>query len=172
MLGVDATPLPPILAGACGISRATSVNALEGGSVKLTGKATISCELAQALANWVREIVQPIAIESLRSRVAGIRVVGSYECRTRDHIEGARISEHAFGNAIDLSAFAVDGRWIEVGGMHRPSEQAFLDRIRAKACGPFKTVLGPGSDSYHADHLHLDVMKRRTAGPSRGLYCR
>ncbi|TFF18785.1 hypothetical protein E3C22_20770 [Jiella endophytica] len=40
------------------------------------------------------------------------------------------------------------------------SEAQFLDRIRAAACGPFKTVLGPGTDADHATHFHLDMAAR------------
>src|SRR5205085_11095183 len=29
------------------------------------------------------------------------------------------------------------------------------------ACARFPTVLGPGSDWYHEDHIHLDLMERR-----------
>ena len=28
-------------------------------------------------------------------------------------------------------------------------------------CARFPTVLGPGSDWYHEDHIHLDLMERR-----------
>ena len=28
-------------------------------------------------------------------------------------------------------------------------------------CARFTTVLGPGSDGYHEDHIHLDLMERR-----------
>ncbi len=28
-------------------------------------------------------------------------------------------------------------------------------------CARFSTVLGPGSDWYHEDHIHLDLMERR-----------
>ena len=74
--------------------------------------------------------------------------------------------------AIDLGAFQIGGgRWLEVGGEHNATDAAFLKTIRAAACGPFKTVLGPGSDPYHAEHLHLDLAARRTAGPSHGLFC-
>lgn len=69
-------------------------------------------------------------------RVTRLQVAASYACRTRDYVVGAKLSEHAFGNAIDISAFMVQGRWIEVGGAHDSPQQTFLDDIRAKACGP------------------------------------
>jgi hypothetical protein len=171
-VGVDAKPVAPFYKGACGISRPVSVSSFDEGKIKLTAKATVTCELAETIAKWLRDTVQPAATSSLGGSLTKLRVVGSYECRSRDHVAGARISEHAFGNAIDLAGFEVNGRWIEVGGSHPEAEQAFLDAIRRDACGPFKTVLGPGSDGYHADHFHLDSAKRRAAGPSRGLFCK
>ena len=159
-LGVQATPLAAISDGACGVVTPTAVASLEAGAVTLPTRAVVNCKLAEALAYWLRDSVQPAAMVSLGARVTSLRVAGSYECRTRDHVAGAKLSEHAFGNAIDLSAFKVNGGWIEVGGGHEPGEQNFLDTIRAKACGTFKTVLGPGSDGYHADHFHLDLAER------------
>jgi hypothetical protein len=170
-IGVDATPVAPFYKGACGISRPVSVSSFADGKVKVTAKPLISCELAETLEKWLDDNVQPAAASALGGSVTRLRVEGSYECRSRDHIEGARISEHAFGNAIDVSGLEVNGHWIDVGGTHSETEQSFLDGIRLAACGPFKTVLGPGSDSYHATHLHLDLAKRRAAGPSRGLFC-
>ena len=34
-------------------------------------------------------------------------------------------------------------------------------KIRASACTRFSTVLGPGSDGYHEEHIHLDLAERR-----------
>jgi hypothetical protein len=149
-----------------------SVTSFEKGIVKLPVKALISCQMALTTARWLHDTVQPAALTELNGPVNGLRIAASYDCRTRDRIEGEKLSEHAFGNALDLSAFRVNGRWIEVGGEHDVRAAAFLARIRSEACGPFKTVLGPGSDGYHADHLHLDMATRRTAGPSKGLYCK
>jgi hypothetical protein len=171
-LGVDAQPLAPVSEGVCSVAQPTSVSSLEHGAVKLPISAILNCKMAETTALWLRDTVQPAATASFGARVTGLRVAASYDCRTRDRIPGAKMSEHAFGNALDLSAFMVNGRWIEVGGTHEAQEQAFLDTIRTKACGPFKTVLGPGSDGYHSDHMHLDLAKRRTAGPSKGLYCK
>jgi hypothetical protein len=171
-LGVDASPLAPVSEGACTVAVPTSVTSFENGTVKLPIKALLNCEMAKTAARWLHDAVQPAAVASLGGRVTGLRVAASYDCRTRDHIAGAKLSEHAFGNAVDFSAFRVNDRWIEVGGDHAPQEKAFIDAIRARACGPFKTVLGPGSDRFHVDHLHLDLAKRRTAGPSKGLYCK
>jgi hypothetical protein len=172
-LGVEAKPITPIHEGACGVSEPVAVAALGGGAIDLTTKAIVGCQLAEAFANWLEDDVQPAARELLGGEVVGMRVAASYVCRTRNGVAGAKLSEHARGNAIDISAFDVAGRgWFEVGGIHGLAEVRFLRRIRKSACGPFKTVLGPGSDASHSNHFHFDLAQRNSRGPSRGLYCR
>ena len=127
--------------------------------------------MAKAMAGWLHDDVVPAAAD-LGGRLTGLEIAASYDCRNRDGLPDAKLSEHAFADAIDISGFQISGKgWIEVGGSHPADAQKFLDRIRKAACGPFTTVLGPGSDSYHANHFHLDLAKRRTAGPSKGLFC-
>ena len=75
----------------------------------------------------------------------------------------AHISEHAFGNALDIAAFTLaDGRTVTVknGWKGMPEEQGFLRDIQAAACQQFNTVLAPGSNVYHYDHIHVDLMRR------------
>jgi hypothetical protein len=174
--GVVATPVPAISEdnGQCGIATPVSVTALEDGAIKLSPAATIDCSLAQHLANWVHDVVAPQAEADYGKPLTGLRVADAYTCRPRDNIPGAKLSEHAHGTAIDISDFKVGDTWVDVekdwsGGT--PTDATFLSDVRKAACGPFTTVLGPGSDSYHTSHFHLDIIKRRTAGPSHGLYC-
>jgi len=171
-LGVSAKPLPAISDGACGMPDPVALASLDGGEVPLTGEPKVNRAVAATFATWVRDTVEPAAKSILGSELTGLRIADSYNCRTRDHIRGAKLSEHAHGNAIDVGAFRIGKQWIEVGGSHSSDQQAFLDKVRAAACGPFKTVLGPGSDSFHAEHFHFDLAQRRTSGPSRGLYCK
>jgi hypothetical protein len=103
--------------------------------------------------------------------VVGIDVPSAFACRPRNNARGAKLSEHGMGNAIDISVFHLaSGRKVSVlqdwGGPNDSS--AFLKNIRREACGPFKTVLGPGSDSHHRDHMHFDLQVHR----SGGSYCR
>jgi hypothetical protein len=81
------------------------------------------------------------------------------------------MSEHGYGNAIDIAAFTLEsGRKITVsdGWRGRSDERAFLRLVRQEACADFMTVLGPGSDRHHSDHIHLDLQNRR----SGNHYCR
>jgi hypothetical protein len=172
-LGVEAEAIAPISEGSCGVAQPVAVAALGDGITDLTTKAIIECDLAEKFANWLRDEVQPQARKILGGEVTGLRIAASYHCRTRNGVSGAKLSEHGRGNAIDISAFRIEGRdWIEVGGAHFGAESRFLKAIRASACGPFTTVLGPGSDAYHSDHFHLDLATRNKRGKSRGLYCK
>ncbi len=169
-LGVTAVSVDPIRSGSCGIAAPVEVAALGGGAVKLTSKAMVNCDVASTLAAFMRDTVDPLARQKLGGSVTEIRVAATYACRPRNGVKGAKLSEHAKGNAIDISAFRVKDEWIVVGGKNGLAQNAFLKAVRKAACGPFTTVLGPGSDSYHSDHFHLDLAQRGKSG--RGLYCR
>ena len=41
-----------------------------------------------------------------------------------------------------------------------PEEQGFLRDVQSGACAHFTTVLAPGSNVYHYDHIHVDLMRR------------
>jgi len=168
MLGVTAIPLEAIDQGACGMSAPVEVAALDGGAIDVRGKAVVNCTMAETFAGWIEETVGPMAEKMLDGAVTSVRVVAGYDCRGRNNIKGAQLSEHGKGNAIDIAAFEVEGRgWIEVGKA-AGADESFLAEVRTSACGPFKTVLGPGSDAYHSDHFHLDLAQRRNGG----TYCR
>jgi hypothetical protein len=73
------------------------------------------------------------------------------------------MSEHAFGDALDIAGFVfADGRKILVkNGWHgTPEEQGFLHDVQLYACETFSTVLAPGYNVYHYDHIHVDLMRR------------
>ena len=169
-LGVTAVSVDPIRKGSCGIAAPVEVAALGGGAIALSTKAMVNCDVASTLATFMRDTVDPIARRKLGGSVTEIRVAASYACRPRNNVKGAKLSEHAKGNAIDISAFKVKGEWIVVGGKNGLAQNAFLKDVRKAACGPFTTVLGPGSDPYHSDHFHFDIAQRGKTG--RSLYCR
>jgi hypothetical protein len=102
--------------------------------------------------------------------VVGIRQLSDYSCRNVNGATHGDLSEHAFGNAIDIAAFVLaDGRRVTVkdGWRGMPEEQGFLRDVQAGACAHFTTVLAPGSNVYHYDHIHVDLMRRA----SRRLIC-
>jgi hypothetical protein len=122
---------------------------------------------------WVDETVQPAARARFGEEVAEIAAMGAYSCRTMNNQPGGRISEHAFGNAIDIGGFRLaSGREITIlNDWGRGDEQtrAFLQDVHSGACGQFTTVLGPGSNIFHYNHIHLDLALHgnTSSGPCR-----
>jgi hypothetical protein len=126
--------------------------------------ATLACPMVSALDQWMTQSVQPAAQRWFGQQVVEIKQISAYSCRGMNGQRGAPISEHAFGNALDISAFTLaDGRRITVKGGWRgePEEQGFLRDVQAAACDQFSTVLAPGSNVYHYDHIHVDLRRRR-----------
>ena len=132
--------------------------------VAVSPPATLACPIVSELERWIAGAVQPAAMRWFGSPVAEIRQISAYSCRGMNGNSRASISEHAFGNALDIAAFTLaDGRKITVknGWRGLPEEQGFLGDVQAAACDQFSTVLAPGSNVYHYDHIHVDLMRRR-----------
>lgn len=125
----------------------------------------MTCSQTAALHLWERHIVRPAAVEILGAPLARIETYGSFSCR---NIAGTgRLSQHAFGNAIDISGFRLaDGQVVTVLGHWGDDSPKgkFLARVHRGACGLFSVTLGPEYNAAHADHFHLDM--------GRGRLCR
>jgi hypothetical protein len=137
--------------------------ALTATTAAVSPPATLACPMVSALDRWVTDSLQPAAQRWFGSPVVEIKQISAYSCRGMNGQAGAPISEHAFGNALDIAAFTLaDGRRITVrdGWRGAPEEQGFLRDVEAAACEQFMTVLAPGSNAYHYDHVHLDLMRR------------
>jgi hypothetical protein len=126
--------------------------------VALNPSPVLLCSMAEAVAQWVRADVGPAAA-GLGAPLAAITDLDSYECRSRNRIVGAKLSEHGKGNALDVSAIKLRN-----GALFNLTDllvaKPFREQMRGLACARFTTVLGPGSDSYHSDHIHLDLAER------------
>jgi hypothetical protein len=133
------------------------------GPVAVKPTATLACPIVSVLDHWLAESVQPAAMRWFGTRVVEIKQISAYSCRGMNGNANAHISEHAFGNALDIAAFTLaDGRRIsvETGWRGMPEEQGFLRDVQASACHEFTTVLAPGSNVYHYNHIHVDLMRR------------
>jgi hypothetical protein len=159
--------------GICGMTRPLKVSALADGAVGVDKVLTIDCPMIPALEAWLRDIVQPDAEARFGQKVAMLKVFGAYSCRSIDNMAGARLSEHAFGNAVDVAGFVLaDGRSLEFVRDWKSAgtqEAAFLHEVHAGACQYFTTVLGPGADVFHYNHIHLDLASHGATdtGPRR-----
>ena len=133
------------------------------GPVAVKPAATLACPIVSALDRWLADSVQSAAQRWFGARVVEIKQISAYSCRGMNGNSRAHISEHAFGNALDIAGFTLaDGRHISVkdGWKGMPEEQGFLHDVQAAACQQFSTVLAPGSNVYHYDHIHVDLMRR------------
>jgi hypothetical protein len=158
-----APSIPPIKGpGGCGgedLVRLEAVVLPDKRKVTLTPAATMRCAMATAVANWVRNDVAPLG-ERLGSPVTALDNFDSYQCRGRNNLAGAQLSEHGRANALDVHGFKLaDGRMIDLTDRSQPRD--LREAVLHSVCTHFSTVLGPDSDWYHEDHIHLDLMERR-----------
>jgi hypothetical protein len=143
----------------CGMANPVTVSALAPG-VALEPPSAMRCATALAGARWVADIVVPLSRKLGRGDLVAVDQGTAYLCRPRADGE---MSEHAWGNALDIMGFRfADGEAIVVQPRAGDGtiEEAFQRVVRAGACLDFATVLGPGSDTDHADHLHFDIKAR------------
>jgi hypothetical protein len=143
----------------CGVEEPVKVTAIDG--ISFSQPATIDCATAKATKKWIEKGLRP----AFGNReVVQLHIFGSYMCRSRNNVRGAKISEHGHGKAIDFAGFIfADGKeWTVTRDYNKTIRKA-----QKAACGIFGTTLGPGSDGYHEDHLHFDTASYRS-----GAYCR
>jgi len=126
--------------------------------VAVKPSAILRCTMASAIADWIRSDVAPLAA-GLGSSISGLDNFDSFECRGRNRVVGAPLSEHGRANALDVRALKLaDGRSISL--TDRTVSRELRESVLHSVCTRFTTVLGPGSDWYHEDHIHLDLMER------------
>lgn len=150
--------------GSCGVAYPIDVDELPG-NVAVKPDTALNCSAVEALAGWVdKSVIPAISAWDKEKNLSTVRHASTYVCRGRNNQKNAKLSEHVKGNAIDIASFEFsDGSSIEIEPRDRKGsdEEAFQKAVRFGACLHFTTVLGPGSDAYHDDHLHLDVAERR-----------
>ncbi|BAT61560.1 hypothetical protein GJW-30_1_04119 [Variibacter gotjawalensis] len=148
--------------GSCGVPDAVSVEGIKtrnGRIIEFKPHAQLRCGVAEAVVRWMRDDIAP-SLES-GSPLRSVMVAASYHCRARNNIRGARLSQHGLGMAMDVRAFKLaDGTELEPTSSSVP--KALRTRWRETACERFSTVLGPGSDGFHENHVHVDLTVRRS----------
>lgn len=148
----------PDMCGSPDMVRLKVVRMPDGREVEITPPSELRCTMAASLAAWLRDEL-PGAIGSDIKKVVAY---GSYECRPRNRVFGAKVkvSEHGKGNALDIRAFVrADDTVIDPTDVKE--SRSLREAIRKSACERFATVLGPGSDGYHEQHIHVDAAERR-----------
>jgi hypothetical protein len=147
--------------GDCGAPDAVLLQSIilaDQAKIAVTPPATLRCPMAEQIANWVRDDVSPSLVH-FGPPLRGLDNFDSYECRGRNRVRAALLSEHGRADALDVRDFKLaDGR--ELGLTDVNVDKDWREKIRASVCARFSTVLGPGSDGYHEEHIHLDLAER------------
>jgi hypothetical protein len=153
--------------GACGALKPFKMTAAAYGSVAFEPPALVRCPMVHAIEYWTNHVVKPAARRHLMADVVTVKIASSYSCRPMNNVSGSFLSEHGHANAVDVAGFGLaDGRIVKVKSWWSGSaaERSFLAEVRRGSCKVFTTVLGPGYDSLHADHFHLDLARHRDDG--------
>lgn len=148
--------------GACGgedLVRLEAIVLPDKRKVAVKPAAILRCTMASAIADWVRTDMVPLAA-SLGSTITDLDNFDSFECRGRNRIVGAMLSEHGRANALDVRSLKLANGQL-IGLTERTMSRDVRERVLHSVCSRFSTVLGPGSDWYHEDHIHLDLAQRR-----------
>lgn len=164
--GLTGTAIPaiPSRVKGCGLEDGVKITHVSG--IPLSMPATIDCPTAQALKTWVDRGIVP-AVGSRGGGVKQLMIAGSYTCRPRNNQAGAKVSEHGRGRAIDLAGIKLANGQVITVAKDWGREGKILKAVHKSACGPFGTVLGPKSDRFHDDHIHVDTARYRS-----GTYCK
>jgi hypothetical protein len=132
--------------------------------VHLPEEPVLSCQFAEQLTAWLGHLVAPLIAGRLSADLRAVRTGPGYECRNRNGAANGKLSAHAVGQAIDISGFELsNGKLIPVKPDGDEAMRDVVASVRTAACGWFTTVLGPGSDAAHTDHLHVDIAMHGTS---------
>ncbi|MEO7565492.1 MAG: extensin family protein [Aestuariivirga sp.] len=162
----------PVSAGACSVSDPVKLTAIsrDGTVLKFPDEPTFTCGFAVRFVNWVTEQAEPVVQTGLSAKIATMGTGPGFQCRGRNGDSSAKLSEHGFGNAVDIERFKLaNGEVVEVSNAIDMSSkyQPVLAGLRSTGCQYFMTVLGPGTNSAHASHFHFDLERRGKKGNNK-----
>jgi hypothetical protein len=151
----------------CIVATPVRVNSIgfAGGLVSLPDQPVLSCAFALQLAMWAADTGTKTAKATTGAGLSAIWTGPGFDCRGRNRDASEKLSEHAFGNAVDIERIKLtDGTVLATRDALKPESAAYdtLTDLRKSACLSFATVLGPGSDSAHEGHFHFDLAKRKS----------
>ena len=163
ILAIAVAELLPRLVGpdACGgrdMLRLAAALRPDGTRIEIKPAPVLRCEFAESVAAWLRDEAAP-RVDKLGAPLRTVETFDDFECRGRNRVAGAKLSEHGKGNAVDVRSFILaDGRSIGLTDISVAKD--FRAEIRDSVCHRFTTVLGPGADAQHESHIHLDLIER------------
>ncbi|WP_436876307.1 extensin-like domain-containing protein [Siccibacter turicensis] len=144
--------------GNCPLSGPVRVSSF--GDVALSSSFLASCPLALSSAMYVHQRAAPAAKEITGSTLTRIDHLGSFACRNIYNRPGARLSEHATAEALDISGFRLaNGERLSVARdwNNRAQKGTLLRQLFSDSCAFYGNSLGPEYNAAHADHFHLGM---------------
>jgi hypothetical protein len=160
----EITTSPPAANPACVIETPVRLKAIKVLSrpptvIRLPDEPILSCKFVERFGHWLGDLVGPLIAGRLNSDVKAVHTGPGYECRNRNRAEKGKLSAHAQGLAIDIMSFELaNGQTLTVNPSGDERARATIEALRTAGCGWFTTVLGPGSDAAHAEHMHVDIL--------------
>jgi hypothetical protein len=171
----DITPAPDAKDNACSIPEPVKLLATSDPEfpVRFPANLVLDCTMAAQFAQFTKDVVQPLARHHMGQTLKSVGTGPGFTCRRRNNAPTGKLSEHAFGNGVDIVffTFADDSRVFvkDTEGMPE-SDTAFLKAVRQASCGYFTTVLGPGSNAAHDTHFHFDLGRTKDLAEGREPY--
>jgi hypothetical protein len=126
--------------------------------LRMPAEPLVACRFAESLGTWLGSLVAPAILGATGSELAAVQTGPGFQCRNRNRLPSGKLSAHAEGLALDIASFElVNESRIAIKPGAQDQHVETINAVRRAACGWFTTVLGPGSDASHADHLHVDL---------------
>jgi len=160
----EVAAIPPAANPACTIEAPIRLKAIKVLSrpptvIRLPDEPILSCKFVERFGHWLGDLAGPLIAGRLNSDAKTVRTGPGYECRNRNRAENAKLSAHANGLAVDIMSFELaNGQTLTVKPDSDERARATVQALRTAACGWFTTVLGPGADAAHAEHMHVDIL--------------
>ena len=160
---------PPDGSGNCHVETPVRLHGVltPSGVVRLPESPVLNCRFAKQFSLWLSEAGSAVILSQLNKKLVTVATGPGYVCRGRNGDVSDKLSEHAFGNAVDITTLTInDGTTIQIADAINPAspDYAVLKAMRTTACGYFSTVLGPGANAAHATHFHFDLGQHGKSG--------
>jgi hypothetical protein len=127
-------------------------------TVGIANQPVLACRFAGPFGHWIGDLVAPLVAGIKGSDLKAVQTGPGFECRNRNRATTGKLSAHAQGLAIDIAGFDLtNGTTLRIKPEANTRPDPALTALRTAACGWFTTILGPGSDEAHHDHLHVDI---------------
>lgn len=160
---VQFDPVPSSFGDAtCPLVDPVRLHAVEtpSGVVSFPEGPVFNCRFARQFALWASDTASAVVLAQTSKRLEKLATGPGYDCRHRNGDSSGKMSEHAAGDAVDITSMTMaGGTTIQMADAINPASPSYpvLRALRTTACGYFTTVLGPGANEAHKEHYHFDL---------------